>query len=854
MAWPTSTDYNEAIQNPQVCFADVDLRAGQADGLMGLPQPFSGNFADVYKMMCAGGKNWAVKCFTREIQGLHARYQAISDHLQEQSRPFMVEFQYQDQGIKVKGTWFPIVKMSWVEGFALNQFVADHAAESSVLERLSDLWVKLAVQLREARMAHGDLQHGNVLLVPGSKANALALKLIDYDGMFVPSLADKPSGELGHRNYQHPKRKDSDAYDPEMDRFANLAIYTALRSVKVAGGLWSKYGDAENLLFRQMDFADPAGSTLLKELWLLQDRDARALTGHVVLASAGSLEEVPLLSELIGGEGVRPLNKEEASRVESLLFARGTVQRKSKFNPRAGQTAAKSDPARTDVGTAVPPLPSPLQPTTLRRRTPFPAPPVAETMPAPPPLPVLAAVPVTAPPPLPEPAAAKAVPPPLPALEEIALVPIPLEEARDKPAPRRPLDAAPQKDRGKGDGPKSSGKLKSSAPDGEDDDEDDEEDDEESSFFRDRPGLLWGGVGAVAVLLVGLLVWWLWPAKKPAVTAAPPPPQLEILHVDPIDLRGGDTATVLVAFDRKIPSGTLQLQATNMPDGVTCLPVNLQAKEMSTQLQFKAEQAKIKAGDASITLTVWAGYQKVSQSTVSLRLRERPMPRLINAKPLIWKIGETCEIDFEVDRQGNMDELALELEGCPRGVDYKIVRLAGGAGAAAEPRALEGAPDRINAEASPRPVGDPVPMLSFVRVQFSVDKDIEPKEDLVTLRLFAGKHPVLTEERVAYTVVRSALGPRLKIQPALTLPPRGPVQLMVTVVRQEYAGRIFLQVRGLPTGVKYFPNTVILEGETFVQLEFVTDGNPIVGKRTVEVIALVDDKVVDAKYLALQGP
>ena len=122
-----ATDYNEAIQNPQVCFADADLREGHADGLMGLPLPFSGNFADVYKMLGPNGKNWAVKCFTREVQGLHDRYQAISDHLQERSKPFMVEFQYLEQGIKVKGAWFPIVKMSWVEGFALNEFVAEHA-------------------------------------------------------------------------------------------------------------------------------------------------------------------------------------------------------------------------------------------------------------------------------------------------------------------------------------------------------------------------------------------------------------------------------------------------------------------------------------------------------------------------------------------------------------------------------------------------------------------------------------------------------------------------------------------------------------------------------------------------------
>ena len=304
MGWPTATDYNEAIQMPTVCFADADLRQGQADGLMGLPRPYSGNFADVYKVLGPDGRNWAVKCFTREVLGLQARYQAISDHLHERSRSFMVEFQYQEQGIKVKGTWYPVVKMSWVEGFALNQFVADHAGEPAILERLAELWVKLAIHLREARMAHGDLQHGNVLLAPGSKANALALKLIDYDGMCVPVLAANPSGELGHRNYQHPRRLDASAYSPEMDRFAHLAIYTALRSVRAAPGLWGKHGDPENLLFRHEDFAEPGSSALFRGLWQLPDREARALTGHLVLATTGSLADVPLLSDLVSGGAV----------------------------------------------------------------------------------------------------------------------------------------------------------------------------------------------------------------------------------------------------------------------------------------------------------------------------------------------------------------------------------------------------------------------------------------------------------------------------------------------------------------------------------------------------------------------
>ena len=46
-------------------------------------------------------------------------------------------------------------------------------------------------------MAHADLQHGNVILVP--KGDQLALKLIDYDGMYVPALAGGLSGDVPSR-------------------------------------------------------------------------------------------------------------------------------------------------------------------------------------------------------------------------------------------------------------------------------------------------------------------------------------------------------------------------------------------------------------------------------------------------------------------------------------------------------------------------------------------------------------------------------------------------------------------------------------------------------------------------------
>ena len=50
MNWPTSQDYNEAIQNAATSVSDPDLKSGEATvNAMGLPVPRSGNFADVYQ-------------------------------------------------------------------------------------------------------------------------------------------------------------------------------------------------------------------------------------------------------------------------------------------------------------------------------------------------------------------------------------------------------------------------------------------------------------------------------------------------------------------------------------------------------------------------------------------------------------------------------------------------------------------------------------------------------------------------------------------------------------------------------------------------------------------------------------
>ncbi len=335
--WPQGTDYNEAIQSPDLCFEDPDLRRGTpALNPLGLPMPRSGNFADVYEVRAHdGGQSWAVKCFTRRVDGLQQRYQAISTHLQQANLPFAVQFQYLDRGIRIRGAWYPVLKMRWVEGFTLNTFIQDHLDKPQLLQKLAQMWVSLARQLREARIAHADLQHGNVLLVPRGD-DKLGLRLIDYDGMWVPTLAQSPSGELGHASFQHPQRQRDSIYSLEVDRFSHLAIYTALRCLAIGGAaLWTRYDNGDNLLFRQADFEEPGSSALLRELWKHPDPTVRALAGHVALAAQAPLNDVPLLKDLVDDGQVAPLSAAQQKQVDGLLGGGGTARPVPRFEPSA---------------------------------------------------------------------------------------------------------------------------------------------------------------------------------------------------------------------------------------------------------------------------------------------------------------------------------------------------------------------------------------------------------------------------------------------------------------------------------------------------------------------------------------
>ena len=326
MGSPEGDDFDGPMENLSSAVADPELREGELSRTSSrLPMVWPGNFAFVYRVHCPKtGNTWAVKCFTRAVPDRQARYRQIAAHLHQARLPFTVDFQYLEQGIRVEGNWYPIVKMRWVEGQTLNKFIQNHLDRPGMLRQLLQLWPSLARRLREADMAHADLQHCNVLLVPHG-AGQLALRLVDYDGMYVPGLEGTDSGERGHPAYQHPQRLHEGTYNAEVDRFSHLVIYTAVRCLTSGHkDLWlgSKYNNDDNLLFRQSDLDRPGESELFYRLWESPDPDVRRLVGWLALARHRPLEQAPLLDKIIRDGTVQPLEQAEESAVRELLGTR----------------------------------------------------------------------------------------------------------------------------------------------------------------------------------------------------------------------------------------------------------------------------------------------------------------------------------------------------------------------------------------------------------------------------------------------------------------------------------------------------------------------------------------------------
>ena len=304
-SWPTQSDYKDALQNPDTAFRDPDLRASQAErSPMGVPRARSGAFASVYKMT-RGTKVVALKLFNFPNPDRAGRYRAVSDHLRSlgRARPAaLVGFEYHPEGIRVGKAWYPTLTMDWVTGRSLGEWVRQaldkKTPDLAALRRMADAWGQLVTDLQAARIAHGDLQHDNVMVVGDTPV------LVDYDGMCVPALAPADPArrleqlEFGKPAYQHPGRA-AEKLGLHLDHFAAWVILIALRALAADPGLYVRHvlrTDNENLLFCPADMQTPASSRLWPELLRCSDPEVAAWAKMIREALDRPFDQIPPFS------------------------------------------------------------------------------------------------------------------------------------------------------------------------------------------------------------------------------------------------------------------------------------------------------------------------------------------------------------------------------------------------------------------------------------------------------------------------------------------------------------------------------------------------------------------------------
>ncbi len=296
MNWPNHADYAEAVQNPELCFELPELHTGVvATTPLGLPRALSGNFATVYEV-AGGGESYAVRCFVRQVTNQQDRYAALERHFEGHDLPWLVPFEFVARGIRVMERWFPVVKMNWVDGLPLHTYVERHLRTPEKLAWLAADWREMMAGLKRLRIGHGDLQHGNVLVTAEGE-----LKLVDYDGMYVPLFARERSPELGHANFQHPLRS-PEFYDERLDHFPELLIYLSLRALAAEPDLWAEYFNGDNLLVTAVDLRVPQCSSLWPRLLQSPDQDVRRLTVVLVDCLRKPLIDIPSLETVLNDQ------------------------------------------------------------------------------------------------------------------------------------------------------------------------------------------------------------------------------------------------------------------------------------------------------------------------------------------------------------------------------------------------------------------------------------------------------------------------------------------------------------------------------------------------------------------------
>ena len=285
MQYPLISEYVKAIQDAGDNLEQLVHLTPVLDD-HGEPYRSSGAFAVVFKMRDKRtGKYYALKCFTEEQQGRADAYRQIADELDLLDSPYIISVKYMEKELFVDSQCeedeFPVLLMDWVDGETMEAYIAANYRNQSAMSMLSYRFGKMAAWLRTQSFSHGDIKPDNIIVRPDG-----SLTLVDYDGMFVPSMKGSQSPTIGTRDFSHPLRTVDD-FDETIDDFSLASIALSLKAISMNSTLLDTYGASDRLLFSENDYRNPSNSKVISALQeLMCDKDFCTLYSLFMLALA----------------------------------------------------------------------------------------------------------------------------------------------------------------------------------------------------------------------------------------------------------------------------------------------------------------------------------------------------------------------------------------------------------------------------------------------------------------------------------------------------------------------------------------------------------------------------------------
>jgi serine/threonine protein kinase len=274
---PNKSDIINAVNNLDSFLKVKELKGATVKkNQNGQPFFFTGGFNMVFQLEKKSTK-WAFRVWYIYLQNLKVRFQKIAKYLTSNKLSYFADFIYDENGLLVNGTFIDTIRMVWVDGLLLKDYLKLNLQNKQKLVDLAKSFLEMCNELHKNKISHGDLQHGNIIIDKSGN-----IKLIDYDSICVPDIEGEEELIAGLKGYQHPTRLNSkNLASLKVDFFSELIIYISIIALAENSSLWNEYNveATEVLLFDEEDFTNITQSKIYNSLLNISSYEIKVLLG-----------------------------------------------------------------------------------------------------------------------------------------------------------------------------------------------------------------------------------------------------------------------------------------------------------------------------------------------------------------------------------------------------------------------------------------------------------------------------------------------------------------------------------------------------------------------------------------------